>query len=90
MRTGILILGLAAIALAAAATAGAALGLFFGAFLWATEAVAGPFAPAADEATPWWVLAVLSVVLVAEGVCRWTGRGDRPAREGANRTVRGV
>ena len=69
MREGLLVLGMALLlavaVLAAAGTAGAAIGLFLGAILWATEAVAGPFGPG-DESTGWWILGVLALVLAAD------------------------
>jgi hypothetical protein len=73
------VLVVAAVVLVAAGTAGAAIGLFFGALLWAMEEVAGPFGPGAED-TGWWILGFLALVFGSEVAHAWIRtRVVRPA-----------
>jgi hypothetical protein len=58
------------------ATAGAAIGLFFGAIVWAFKALAGPLS--SGGSVPWWLLALILLALVADFfLCsRRSRRGD--------------
>ena len=83
-QTALALLGVAVIVVVAAVGAGVTLGLFFGALLWTAQAVAGSLAPETADISPWWVLAVLALVLTSEAIVgrRHERRGPRRARCG--------